>query len=100
MLDAVVACRRRGVRISRRRPPEQVEELAGPKRPLRPALRPLPAVSSGPETLEALQQTHLRRALEETRWVIGGPRGAAHRLGVNASTLRPRMKKLGLRRPR
>jgi transcriptional regulator with GAF, ATPase, and Fis domain len=32
--------------------------------------------------------------------VIEGERGAAHVLGLNASTLRGRMRKLGIRKPR
>jgi transcriptional regulator with GAF, ATPase, and Fis domain len=38
--------------------------------------------------------------LGEVRWVIEGERGAAHVLGLNASTLRGRMRKLGIRKPR
>jgi transcriptional regulator with GAF, ATPase, and Fis domain len=36
--------------------------------------------------------------LEERRWVIEGQGGAAAALGLPASTLRSRMKKLGLRK--
>jgi formate hydrogenlyase transcriptional activator len=38
------------------------------------------------------------RVLENTRWRIYGPHGAAAQLGMNPSTLRSRMKKLGLSR--
>jgi len=34
--------------------------------------------------------------LEATNWVIGGPSGAAARLGLNRTTLHFRMKKLGI----
>jgi formate hydrogenlyase transcriptional activator len=37
--------------------------------------------------------------LSETRWVIGGPSGAAARLGMNRTTLNHRMRKLGISRP-
>ena len=37
--------------------------------------------------------------LKETKWVLGGPDGAAARLGINRSTLQFRMKKLGIVRP-
>lgn len=49
----------------------------------------------------ALQETERRwilRALEQTRWVIAGPRGAAAHLGVKRSTLQARMQKLGITR--
>jgi len=38
-------------------------------------------------------------ALRETGWVIGGPRGAAARLGLVRTTLIAKMKKLGISRP-
>jgi formate hydrogenlyase transcriptional activator len=34
--------------------------------------------------------------LEQARWVVGGPRGAALRLGLKRSTLYWRMQKLGI----
>jgi transcriptional regulator of acetoin/glycerol metabolism len=37
-------------------------------------------------------------ALLETRWVIGGPAGAAARLGLKRTTLIAKMKKLGISR--
>jgi len=49
----------------------------------------------------ALQETERRwilRALEQTRWVIAGPNGAAAHLGVKRSTLQARMQKLGITR--
>ena len=52
----------------------------------------------GPTSLEAVSKAHILRVLEETHWVIAGPRGAAARLEMNRSTLNARMKKLGLRR--
>jgi len=36
--------------------------------------------------------------LERTAWVIDGPSGAASALGLHPSTLRSRMKKLGVKR--
>jgi len=38
-------------------------------------------------------------ALRETDWVIGGPGGAATRLGLKRTTLIAKMKKLGISRP-
>ena len=37
--------------------------------------------------------------LKEVKWVVGGPNGAAARLGMRRSTLQFRMKKLGILRP-
>jgi formate hydrogenlyase transcriptional activator len=37
--------------------------------------------------------------LKKTKWVIAGPMGAAERLGMNRSTLRFRMNKLGIMKP-
>jgi formate hydrogenlyase transcriptional activator len=50
-------------------------------------------------TLEEVQRTHILTILNETRWVLAGPRGAAARLGLNRATLYFRMKKLGILRP-
>ncbi len=45
------------------------------------------------------ERDHILRVLTEKRWCIQGRSGAAEALGVNASTLRSRMKKLGILRP-
>jgi DNA-binding NtrC family response regulator/ligand-binding sensor domain-containing protein len=50
-------------------------------------------------TLEAHERRHIRQVLEQTGWVIAGPEGAASFLGVPESTLRYRMRKLGIARP-
>jgi len=52
----------------------------------------------GAITLEAAERNHIRKTLEQTRWVVSGPSGAARRLGMNRSTLHFRMKKLGIAR--
>jgi formate hydrogenlyase transcriptional activator len=58
-----------------------------------------PAVSlSGFATLEHAEKEHIIRALGETHWVIGGPGGAAARLGMKRTTLQSRMRKLGINR--
>ena len=48
--------------------------------------------------LEEVEAAHVRATLEHTGWVIEGPRGAATILGLNPSTLRFRMKRLGIHR--
>jgi formate hydrogenlyase transcriptional activator len=50
-------------------------------------------------TLEAAEHDHILRILNETNWMVGGPSGAAARLGMKRTTLQYRMKKLGLRGP-
>ena len=54
----------------------------------------------GPISLEAVEREHIMKVLRETGWVIGGPAGAATRLGLNRTTLNNRMRKLGITRPR
>lgn len=51
-------------------------------------------------TLESVERDHILRVLGESNWVIGGPAGAAARLGLNRTTLNNRMRKLGITRPR
>jgi DNA-binding NtrC family response regulator len=54
-------------------------------------------VSESALTLEAVERKHIKQVLEQTHGVIHGPKGAARLLGLNPSTLRSRMQKLGLR---
>ncbi|HZA53774.1 MAG TPA: sigma 54-interacting transcriptional regulator [Candidatus Udaeobacter sp.] len=49
-------------------------------------------------TLEEAKRGHIVRTLKETNWVIGGPTGAAARLGTKRTTLQYQMKKLGITR--
>jgi PAS domain S-box-containing protein len=49
-------------------------------------------------TLEEMEKNHILIVLQQTAWVIDGPRGAARILGLHPNTLRSRMKKLGIRR--
>ncbi len=49
--------------------------------------------------LRDLEKSNLQRALESSGWRVSGPRGAAHLLGMNPSTLSSRMRALGLARP-
>jgi formate hydrogenlyase transcriptional activator len=51
------------------------------------------------QTLEESDRRHIVAALASTNWVIGGPNGAAARLGMKRSTLQFRMRKLGIARP-
>ena len=51
------------------------------------------------DTLERMEREHILRVLAATHWVIHGQKGAAEILGINPSTLRSRMNKLGIKRP-
>ena len=48
--------------------------------------------------LKAVEREYIVTVLQHTNWVITGPRGAATVLGLNPSTPRSRIKKLGISR--
>jgi len=56
----------------------------------------LPAQQVPVVTLSDVQREHILKTLDETAWVIGGPHGAAARLGVKRTTLISRMQRLGI----
>jgi PAS domain S-box-containing protein len=62
------------------------------------------AEASGPasdwKTLEEMEREYILRVLDQTAGKIEGPHGAASLLGLNPSTLRGRISKLGIRRAR
>ena len=49
-------------------------------------------------TLRETEREHIVRILEQTGWRIEGPSGAAHLLGLPPSTLRSKLKRLGITR--
>jgi formate hydrogenlyase transcriptional activator len=49
-------------------------------------------------TLQAAERDHILRALREAKGMIGGPAGAAARLGLKRTTLNSKIKKLGIER--
>ncbi len=49
-------------------------------------------------TLQAAEREHILRALREAKGMIGGPNGAAERLGLKRTTLNSKIKKLGIER--
>ena len=51
------------------------------------------------KALEAMERDHILKVLQKTRWKINGEGGAASVLGLHPSTLRFRIKKLGIKRP-
>jgi formate hydrogenlyase transcriptional activator len=62
------------------------EPLAAPTRPT-------------PDRLDEIEREHILRVLERCGWRINGDGNAAAVLGLDPSTLRSRMQKLGIRRP-
>jgi transcriptional regulator with GAF, ATPase, and Fis domain len=60
---------------------------------------PLDVLPGAPTTiLTDVERAHILRVLRANGWRIEGPRGAASALGLRPSTLRSRMRKLGIRR--
>jgi PAS domain S-box-containing protein len=73
-------------------PPARSPQLAPPLA----ARRPEPPAR--PPSIDDVERQHIAAVLQQTRWRIEGPSGAAQVLGLNPSTLRSRIKKLGIRR--
>jgi formate hydrogenlyase transcriptional activator len=69
-------------------PVHDVEVLAGPGG----------AAGRGAPTLADAERERILSALRQANWVVGGPKGAAARLGVHRSFLQRKMKKLGISR--
>jgi formate hydrogenlyase transcriptional activator len=76
--------------------------LVAPVAELRPLSRPR-TLEGEPEapltTLEQAERDHIRRALQEAGWLVGGPSGAAAKLGMKRTTLQSKIAKLGIERP-
>jgi formate hydrogenlyase transcriptional activator len=51
-------------------------------------------------TLEDVERDAILRALQDSRWVLGGKDGAAARLGMKRTTLQSKIARLGIRRQR
>lgn len=49
--------------------------------------------------LNEVEREEILKALQESNWIVAGPRGAAARLGMKRSTLQLRMQSLGISRP-
>ena len=54
------------------------------------------AAATSAVTLEDAEREHIRRVLEQSNGVVGGPNGAAAKLGMKRTTLQSKMKKLGI----
>ncbi|MGQ0665739.1 MAG: sigma-54-dependent Fis family transcriptional regulator, partial [Nitrospiraceae bacterium] len=57
------------------------------------------ARNGGSATLEEVERAHIIAVLDQTNWRVSGEKGAAKILGLNATTLEARMRKLGIQRP-
>jgi formate hydrogenlyase transcriptional activator len=66
---------------------------------LQPAAAPALVPTTAAVSLADAEREHILGALRETSWIVGGPRGAAARLGMKRSTLLWKMKKFGISRP-
>ena len=66
-----------------------VDELKNPHKDLKPAQK----------TLDEVERDYIVRVLEQTHWKVSGKNGASEILGLDRSTLRARMKKLGIVKP-
>ena len=50
--------------------------------------------------LKDIEKDHILKVLKECNWIVEGRRGASLKLGLAPTTLRDRMKKLEIRKPR
>ena len=75
-----------------------LSETAVLQPPLR-ELQPTKNRAPGPGmTLQEVEREHVLGVLREANWVLGGPNGAAARLGIPRTTLIYRMRRLGINR--
>jgi transcriptional regulator with GAF, ATPase, and Fis domain len=57
------------------------------------------AAPTGAVTLEEAETRHIIAVLQQVNWVVGGPKGAADKLGLKRTTLIATMRRLGITRP-
>jgi len=70
---------------------------SGPKLHLVDELKkPHKDLTTAQKTLDEVERDHIVRILEQTQWKVSGKNGAAEILGLNRSTLRARIRKLGI----
>jgi transcriptional regulator with GAF, ATPase, and Fis domain len=86
---AVITSRNSVLRLSDRLVPAELDRVSQPR-----------SAQIEPQPLAEVERDHINRVLEHARWIIDGPRGAARILGLAPSTLRDRMKKLNIHRPK
>ncbi|MBW2370753.1 MAG: sigma 54-interacting transcriptional regulator, partial [Deltaproteobacteria bacterium] len=81
---AIINSQHHVLRISERQPVDCIGEASGKRR----------------ESLAKMERDYIVETLEDTNWKITGENGAAAILDLNPSTLRGRMRKLGIERPK
>jgi formate hydrogenlyase transcriptional activator len=67
--------------------------------PARTTVEDIARRKTAEQSIETVERTHMRAVLERARWRVEGDGGAAQVLGLKPSTLRARMRKLGIERP-
>ena len=73
---------------------------SGPKLHLVDELKkPYKDLTRAQKTLDEVERDYIFQVLEETRWKVSGKNGASEILGLDRSTLRARMRKLGIVKP-
>ncbi|HEX4613287.1 MAG TPA: sigma 54-interacting transcriptional regulator, partial [Urbifossiella sp.] len=77
----------------------ELAAVAAPESSALPSIPSTPPAAPRPPTLKEAEREMIARALEASNGVIGGPSGAAARLGLKRTTLISRMHKLGLGKP-
>jgi DNA-binding NtrC family response regulator len=70
------------------------------KAPLDSLVSPERRAFAIPKTLAQAESNFILEAIKAADWVIGGPNGAANKLGIKRTTLIGKMRKLGLSRSR
>jgi transcriptional regulator with GAF, ATPase, and Fis domain len=81
-------------------PTLRLEGALGGTTPAQPVPPPTARPAPGSTSFDDVARDHVVRVLEQSRWRINGPGGAAELLAVHPNTLRSRMKRLGISRPR
>ncbi len=89
----------RSVIVSQGTTLQLAEWATGAHVPVMPVTPSAPSPHSGLAALMEVERQHIIATLEKTRWKVSGPAGAAEVLGLKATTLEARMKKLGIVRP-
>ena len=72
--------------------------LRPPLTELRNSARPSSTQNGHGGSLEEAEREHIVGMLKETAWVLGGNQGAAAKLGIPRTTLRYKMRRLGIPR--
>ena len=78
--------------------------LPNPLPAIEPTIAPCASVvknsePTSPKTFRDSARDLILQTLDASGWVIGGPKGAATKLGLKRTTLIDKMKKLGIQRP-